>query len=116
MQPLPKQKHFNMAKMRRNLHAAFVFLFVFSAFGQTVPATGKADYSKEPMVVEEDSTKGAFENDGTSTRVSTVRIRIQSEAGLQQFGVLTFSYQNSVEALDIDYVRVKKPDGSAVIT
>jgi len=116
MQPLPKQKHFNMAKMRRNLHAAFVFLFVFTAFGQTVPATGKADYSKEPMVVEEDSTKGAFENDGTSTRVSTVRIRIQSEAGLQQFGVLTFSYQNSVEALDIDYVRVKKPDGSAVIT
>src|SRR2546427_2803642 len=80
------------------------------------PTPAKADYSKEPFVVEQDSTKIVFENDGTGTRQSAARIRIQSDAGLQQYGVLTFSYQSSVESVDIDYVRVNRPDGAVVST
>jgi len=43
-------------------------------------------------------------------------MRIQSEAGVQQYGVLSFAYQSFVEHLDIDYVRVQKPDGTVIAT
>jgi len=76
----------------------------------------KPDYSKEAFVVEQTSTRIVFENDGTSTREQTARVRIQSDAGLQRYGLLTFSYQGSTESMDIDYVRVRKPDGSVVPT
>src|SRR5579863_3629614 len=74
----------------------------------------RADYSKEAFVIEQTSTRIAFENDGTGIRESSARIRIQSEAGVQHYGLLTFSYQNSTESVDIDYVRVQKPDGSVI--
>ncbi|HTS10798.1 MAG TPA: DUF3857 domain-containing protein [Candidatus Limnocylindrales bacterium] len=74
------------------------------------------DLSNEPTVEEAASVKIAFENDGTSTRESYDRIRIQSEAGVQQFSVAVFAYEASTENLKIDYVRVKKPDGTLVVT
>jgi tetratricopeptide (TPR) repeat protein/transglutaminase-like putative cysteine protease len=76
----------------------------------------KPDYSKEAFVIEQSSTKIAFENDGTGTRESSGRIHVQSDAGIQRFGLLTFAYQNSTESVDIDYVRVQKPDGTSVAT
>ncbi len=76
----------------------------------------KPDYSAEAFITEQDSTKVTFENDGSYRRETTTRIRIQSVAGLQRFGVLTLQYQKSTEALDIDYARVRKPDGSVVDT
>ena len=74
----------------------------------------KPDYSREAFIIEQDSTNVAFESDGTSTRESTARVRIQSDAGVQRYGVLTFSYQNSNESVDIDYVRVRKPNGTVI--
>ena len=79
-------------------------------------AAAKPDYSKEAAVVELYSTKVTFENDGTGTRESKTRVRLQSDAGVQHFGLLVFSYQSSSETLDIDYVRVHKPDGTVVET
>ncbi len=76
----------------------------------------KPDYSKEAAVLEQVTTKMAFENDGSSTRQSASRVRIQSEAAVQNFGVLTFPYQSAYETFEIDYVRVIKPDGTAVAT
>ena len=76
----------------------------------------KPDYTKEAAVVELYSTKVTFENDGTGTRESKTRVRLQSDAGVQHFGVLVFSYQSSSETLDIDYVRVHKADGTIVET
>jgi tetratricopeptide (TPR) repeat protein len=85
---------------------------------QTVanPAGAKLDYSGEAFVVEQDSSRIDFENDGTSNRESSARVRIQSSAGVQRFGVLTFSYQNSTDSIEISYVRVLKADGSVVST
>lgn len=85
-----------------------------SAAAPTTPS--KPDYSKEAFIDEQDSTKIVAENDGTSTRVSSTRIRIQSDAGVQRFGVLTFSYQNATESITIDYVRVLKPDATVIVT
>ena len=74
------------------------------------------DYSKEAFIDEEEITKDVFENDGTSKRESLSRVRIQSGAGVQRFSVLTFSYQSAIESIDIDYVRVTKPDNTVVTT
>src|SRR5271168_3687392 len=98
-----------------------LFLLLFASLisaGQSAAKSGemKSDYSKEAFVDEEDSTKVAYENDGTGTREVTARIRIQSEAGVQRYSVLTFSYQQSNENIYVDYVRVRKPNGSLVVT
>lgn len=74
------------------------------------------DYSKEAFVLEQSSDKFKFQNDGSSTRELNIRVRVQSDAGVQQFGVLKFSYQSSSESFTIDYVRVRKPDDSLVVS
>jgi tetratricopeptide (TPR) repeat protein len=100
----------------------FIIFLAFSLVSLRVPGQAaprpeaKPDYSKEAFVVEQSSTRIIFENDGTGTRESSTRIRIQSDAGVQHYGLLTFSYQNLVEIVDIDYVRVRKPDGTIVLT
>jgi hypothetical protein len=76
----------------------------------------KPDYSKEAFVIEQTSMRIAFENDGTGIREYSGRIRIQSDAGVQRYGLLTFPYQNSTESVEIEYVRVQKPDGSTAST
>ena len=81
----------------------YLCLFVLvltAAFSDAVQASlkpsAKPDYSKEAFVDEEDLTKIAFENDGTSTREASVRVRIQSDAGVQRYSVLSFAYQRAV--------------------
>ncbi len=76
----------------------------------------RRDYSKEAFVLEQSSDKFKFQNDGTSTREINMRVRVQSDAGVQQFGVLKFSYQSSSESFAVDYVRVRKPDDSLVVS
>src|SRR5450755_2892796 len=98
---------------------------VVGTFAQAPPKFAKTpskvedaqpDYSKEAFVIEQHSSKIRFENDATSVREDTVRVRIQSDAGVQRFGLLTFPYQNSSETFDIVYMRVQKPDGTVVLT
>ncbi len=74
------------------------------------------DYSKEAFVVERIFTKVGFENDGTYSLEETVRARIQSQAGLQGFGVLNIAYPSATSTMDIAYVRVTKADGRVVET
>jgi hypothetical protein len=76
----------------------------------------KPDFANEAFVIEQNSVSLTFENDGTGTRESSARIRIQSDAGVQHYSLLLFSYQNSTESIDIDHVRVHKPDGSVIDT
>jgi hypothetical protein len=100
----------------------FITLLAFSLLIRGVRAKApakpdaKPDYSKEAFVIDQTSMRIAFENDGTGTRESSGRIRIQSDAGAQRYGLLTFPYQNSTESVEIEYVRVQKPDGSTVST
>ena len=73
-----------------------------------------ADYSQEPFVIEQYFTTMRYENDGTGDQDTTVRIRVQSEAGVQQLGELTFGYNSANEQMDIRFVRVHKEDGTVV--
>jgi hypothetical protein len=72
------------------------------------------DYSKESFVIENSSDKFQFENDGTYVRTTAMKIRIQAEAGVQQFSVAKFGYQKSSESFAVDYVRVTQKDGTVV--
>ncbi|MFZ0771522.1 MAG: DUF3857 domain-containing protein [Candidatus Sulfotelmatobacter sp.] len=74
----------------------------------------KPDYSKEAFVVERLQERYRFENDGTGRKEATLRIRVQSEAGVQAFGQLRFGYNSGNDRMDIAYVRVLKPDGAVV--
>jgi Domain of Unknown Function with PDB structure (DUF3857) len=77
-------------------------------------AGAQADYSKEAFVIEHLRSRFRFENDGTGREENTIRVRVQSEAGLQNWGQLRFGYNSANEQLEISYVRVIKPDGSVV--
>ena len=72
------------------------------------------DYSQESFVVEKMHTRYTFESDGTGRKELTIRIRVQSEAGVQQWGQLQVGYNSANERVEIPYVRVLKKDGSVV--
>src|SRR6202167_3215472 len=57
-----------------------------------------------------------FDNDGTELSETEAVIRIQSQAGVEEFGQLVFGYSSAIEKLDVEYVRVRKPDGRIVVT
>jgi hypothetical protein len=94
----------------------------FRVQGQTpAPATpAKAspagDFSKEAVVLEKVSTRVREEADGTGSHETSMRVRIQSEAGVKQMAVLLFTYTASNQQAEIGYVRVIKPDGTVVAT
>jgi tetratricopeptide (TPR) repeat protein len=75
---------------------------------------GTTDYSKEPFVTEQMKVRFRFENDGTGRTEQALRIRVQSEAGVQRWGQLRFGYNAASENFEIVYVRVIKLDGSVV--
>ncbi len=81
---------------------------------QEKPAPPAPDYSREPFVIEHYEDKVRFENDGTGTEELTVRVRLESEAGVQPLGELVFGYNSASERLDVVYARVHKADGSVV--
>ena len=74
----------------------------------------KPDYSQEPFVIEQFITRVRFENDGKGRRELSMRIRVQSEAGVQQLGQLQFGYNAANERLEIHSVEVHRTDGSTV--
>jgi tetratricopeptide (TPR) repeat protein len=72
------------------------------------------DYSQESFVVEKMLTRYRFESDGTGRKELVARVRVQSEAGVQQWGQLQIGYNSANERVEIPYVRVLKEDGSVV--
>ena len=73
------------------------------------------DYSKESFVVEKmHGISYRFEWDGTRPPELIARIRVQSEAGVQQWGQLQVGYNSANERVEIPYVRVVKEDGTVV--
>ena len=96
------------------------------AFAQAAPAAGPAippaaapkppDVSREAMAWDKLVTRIRFEEDGTGTRETTAAIRVLADAGVKQLAVLAFTYTASNQKIDIDYVRVRKPDGTVVVT
>jgi tetratricopeptide (TPR) repeat protein/transglutaminase-like putative cysteine protease len=79
---------------------------------QTATKTLAPDFSQEPFVIEKYLLSARFENDGTGSRTLSSRIKVQSDAGVQQLGELIFGYNSASEKMDVHYVRVLTSDGS----
>jgi tetratricopeptide (TPR) repeat protein len=77
-------------------------------------ATKAPDYSTQHAVIKQQRVTYRFEADGTGTRTEQWTILVQSEAGVQQLGQLQLGYNAGFQDIKINYVRVRKPDGSLV--
>lgn len=85
---------------------------------QTPPA-GRASADIAPkdqtaIAVEQYVTSARFENDGTGERDLVVRMRVETAAGAQQLRALSFTYDSAREKMKLEYLRVRKPDGSII--
>jgi len=102
------------------LVCSFVCLLSSDALAQASasspkPKTNNAN-SEEAAVFERILNRAHFENDGTEVSETEAVVRIQSQAGVEEFGQLVFGYSSATEKLDVEYVRVRKPDGQVVVT
>src|ERR1044071_1497648 len=68
------------------------------------------------LTIEQLSNDIVFEADGTGRRDQTARVRIQSEAGVKELGVLTAAYRSDLERVESFEIQVTKPDGRVVVT
>ena len=84
---------------------------------QTKPATKNSpsatDPSEQPAIVEELNVSTRFENNGNSLQTVHKRVKIQNEAGIRLYGIITFSFIAGQE-FSIDTVEVRKKDGSTI--
>jgi tetratricopeptide (TPR) repeat protein/transglutaminase-like putative cysteine protease len=80
------------------------------------PSKSKTNNAEEAAVFERILNRVRFENDGTEVSETEAVVRIQSQAGVEQFGQLVFGYSSATEKLEVEYVRVRKPGGRVVGT
>ena len=76
----------------------------------------QADYSQEASVVEQMWNQISFDNEGNRTRQQTTRVRVKTDAGVKEWGLLTIPFQSAAETLEVNYVRVVRADGSTIPT
>lgn len=80
------------------------------------PGGTKVDYSRESGIIERMDTVYRYTADGNGTKEVTAVIHLQDEAAIKGWSVLSFSFASSAEHVEIDYVRVRRPDGTVVET
>src|SRR5215471_2926204 len=94
-----------------------VCLFLlFSGAHMCALSAQQRSLENEAFVIEQSNTSWRFEEDGTGRREQLFRIKVQSEAGVQQWGQVVAGYNAANEKLEIAFVRVQKADGSVVTT
>ena len=77
-------------------------------------AADKNNYPAEAVVIEKMDQSYRFENDGTGLSTVHARIRVQTQAGVQELGQLVFGYNSANEKFEVVDLRVIKPDGRVV--
>ncbi len=95
---------------------ALIFCFLLALPAAAQGTRPSADTSQEAALIQQLATRVRYENDGTGLREETASIRIQSTAGVEEYGQLQFGYSSATEKLEVNYVRVRKPDGQVVET
>jgi tetratricopeptide (TPR) repeat protein len=76
-----------------------------------IPGTAPT-YAEEPVVIEHADSIFNMLADGTGWRQLTLTARLQSDAALKKYGVLSVAYASSSEHVEIKYTRVRHPDGT----
>lgn len=75
-----------------------------------------ADYSNQAAVIQDLQTAVVYHSDGTWTITRGGTVKVQSQAGVQSFGMLQFPYASATTTMQLVYLRVIKPDGQVVVT
>src|ERR1700687_3195762 len=102
-----------------SLVCLLVSLMSSMALAQAPPSSSskqKTNNAEEAAVFERILNHVRFENDGTEVSETEAVARRQSQAGVKAFGQLIFAYSSATEKLEVEYVRVRKPDGRVMVT
>ena len=100
-------------------------VLVVSASGQATGTAGAAGtgtaraagaYAGEPSVLLERSTVYRMAADGTGSTEYRSAMRVQSEAALKDYGVVTVAFAAGTQRVEFGYVRVRHGDGTVVET
>ncbi len=95
------------------LQALALVLPAFSRPGRAQePPAGS--YAQQPVITEQLHQHLRFEADGTGRRDLHLRVRVQTEAGVQALGEIAYGYNSAEETLTIDSVLVHKASGGIV--
>lgn len=98
------------------LACILVFLSAFSCLAQSASPGQPDQYQNEAMIWEHFDTTIHMHADGTGDRVVHVTARLQSEGAARQFSVISVAFASAYETGGLDYVRVRKPDGTVIET
>ena len=71
-----------------------------------------ADAFREDFVIDRSLTTVRLENDGTGERGFEASVRVQNPAGVNTFNQMAFGYDSARESISLDYLRIRKPDGT----
>ena len=74
--------------------------------------SGEDHFSQQDFVILHSLTKVYLENDGTGERDIEASVRVQNPAGVREFNELVFGYDSARENISVDYLRIRKSDGS----
>jgi tetratricopeptide (TPR) repeat protein/transglutaminase-like putative cysteine protease len=109
---------FSASRVLLGLLFAFSLVFIGADAQAQVPTRSKPKMgnAEEAAVFERILNRVRFENDGSEVSETEAVIGIQSQAGVEEFGQLVFGYSSATEKLDVEYVRVRKPDGQVIVT
>jgi tetratricopeptide (TPR) repeat protein len=103
----------------RTISCCVLFCALALAQSQTAksqPSTTETDIASEAFVVQHHATKIDVSEDGSSIRSVEAEIKIAADAGVKAFAVLSFTYTSTNQVVDVEYVRVRKPDGTVIKT
>jgi len=73
-------------------------------------------YAGEPFIVKRLDVVEEMKADGTGSVERTMELKIQSEAAVKEFGVVAVQFASASQKVEIEYARVRKPDGSVLET
>ena len=80
------------------------------------PAANDSDYAAEPIVIEHSDSIFSMAADGTGWIEHTLVARLQSDATLKKYGVVSVPYASSSEHVELLYARVRHTDGAVAET
>ncbi len=76
----------------------------------------KPSYAAEAAVVQQSDTTFQYNGDGTGAEEVHVRVKVQNDAGVRQFAVLTATYASHTQTAQVENITVTHADGTTTVT
>lgn len=113
--------------MRSALLAAFVCLSIVSTCladtqkpatkeAPTPAATAPLSYDGEALIVQQWDISFHYNADGTGEQTQHLRVKLQNEAGIRQFSVISIAYAASTQSAQFENLTVTHADGTTTTT